>query len=600
MRDYVRRLLAEHYEVVAVADGEAALEAMNHERPDLVLSDVMMPRLDGFGLIKAIRAHPTWQTLPIILLSARAGEESRVEGFGRGADDYLVKPFSARELLARVTTHVELARVRKETNARVRESEERFRLAVEAADVGTWSWEMGTDRIELSDIAHRIFGLQSSEFTGKLRQFIRLIHPGDRERATNEVLNAVQTGAHYRSEVRVVRPDQQLRWISTQGRVFSDEEGKPLRMLGAVIDITENRVREQKLRDAQARLDATLDAAAIETWTLDIPNNRVVGDSSLLRLFSFPRPEEESAPIDDLLPMIHPDDRGRVGDALSAAMRGEIDVFEEDYRIGQPDGTFRWVASRGKMRHDPDQPGPAMTGVLIDITAQKMAEEERTTLLREEKQAREEAEALGATARALTEDLDLQSTVQKATDAATRLTGAQFGAFFYNGVNERQESYVLYTLSGASREAFEEFGLPRNTQIFAPTFKGEGVVRLDDVMADPRYGKNLPHHGLPKGHLPVRSYLAVPVKSRNGEVIGGLFFGHAQVGVFTARAERIALGIAAQASIAMDNAKLYQRVQSSVDRLNFSLSSLELGDWNWDAATDLITFSARTAEIYNV
>ena len=109
MRDYVRRLLAERYEVEAVADGEAALDAARARRPDLVLSDVMMPRLDGFGLLRGAARRPRAARVPVILLSARAGEEASIEGLEAGADDYLVKPFSARELLARVRTNIELA-----------------------------------------------------------------------------------------------------------------------------------------------------------------------------------------------------------------------------------------------------------------------------------------------------------------------------------------------------------------------------------------------------------------------------------------------------------------------------------------------------------
>ena len=113
MRDYVRRLLASRYEVEAVGDGEAAVEAARAQQFDLVLSDVMMPKLDGFGVLHALRSKEQTRTIPIILLSARAGEESRVEGMSAGADDYLVKPFSARELLARVESHINLQRERK-------------------------------------------------------------------------------------------------------------------------------------------------------------------------------------------------------------------------------------------------------------------------------------------------------------------------------------------------------------------------------------------------------------------------------------------------------------------------------------------------------
>lgn len=137
MRRYVARLLSNAYDVMAVADGQAALEAARAAPPDLVLSDVMMPRLDGFGLVRALRADERTRTLPIILLSARAGEESAVESLGTGADDYLVKPFSARELLARVRTHVELARERRawesELERRVEERTAELQLAQQAA-----------------------------------------------------------------------------------------------------------------------------------------------------------------------------------------------------------------------------------------------------------------------------------------------------------------------------------------------------------------------------------------------------------------------------------------------------------------------------------
>ncbi|THD80607.1 MAG: GAF domain-containing protein [Phenylobacterium sp.] len=188
-------------------------------------------------------------------------------------------------------------------------------------------------------------------------------------------------------------------------------------------------------------------------------------------------------------------------------------------------------------------------------------------IARSERRLRIETEALetlNATGALIAADLDLESVVQKVTDAGVALTGAKFGAFFYNVVADSGEAYLLYTLSGAPRSAFERFGMPRNTAIFAPTFNGEGVVRADDITKDPRYGKSAPHHGQPKGHLPVRSYLAAPVRSRSGEVLGGLFFGHPETAVFDLRAERLVAGLAGQAAIAIDNARLYQAAQREI------------------------------------
>jgi signal transduction histidine kinase/DNA-binding response OmpR family regulator len=142
MREYVVRLLGEGWRVEAVADGRQALDAVRRERPDLVISDVMMPGLDGFALLAAVRADPDTRSVPVILLSARAGEESRVGGLRAGADDYLVKPFAARELLARVDSMLTLARVRREADAAVRAREERYRAFIELASDAVWRIEM--------------------------------------------------------------------------------------------------------------------------------------------------------------------------------------------------------------------------------------------------------------------------------------------------------------------------------------------------------------------------------------------------------------------------------------------------------------------------
>ncbi len=154
-------------------------------------------------------------------------------------------------------------------------------------------------------------------------------------------------------------------------------------------------------------------------------------------------------------------------------------------------------------------------------------------------------------------ELELEKLVQTVTDAGTELSGAEFGAFFYNVLDESGEAYMLHSLSGAAPEPFEQFPMPRKTDLLRPTFCGEGITRIDDVTKDPRFGRNPPYDGMPEGHLPVRSYLSTPVVSRSGEVIGGLFFGHQEVGVFDARSETLIAGIADQAAIAIENARLF-------------------------------------------
>ena len=189
-----------------------------------------------------------------------------------------------------------------------------------------------------------------------------------------------------------------------------------------------------------------------------------------------------------------------------------------------------------------------------DQTAQALREERRIL------------EVLSRTGMALAAELDLEKLVQIVTDAGVEVSGAAFGAFFYVKTDTRGDNYMLYALSGVPRSAFEKFPLPGKTQLFGVTFDGDGIVRSDDITQDPRYGHNPPYRGMPPGHLQVRSYLAVPVISRTRGVIGGLFFGHPNIGVFKEEAERTVAGLAAQAAIAFDNASLYEAAQRSEQR----------------------------------
>ncbi|WP_324749693.1 GAF domain-containing protein [Sphingomonas sp. LY54] len=210
------------------------------------------------------------------------------------------------------------------------------------------------------------------------------------------------------------------------------------------------------------------------------------------------------------------------------------------------------------------------------LAAARLAEESHTL------------ETLNRTGAELGSILDRNEAVQRVTDAGTQLTGADFGAFFHNVVDERGESYMLYALSGVDRSHFDKFPMPRATAIFKPTFDGEGIVRSDDIPADPRFGKNPPYHGMPEGHLPVRSYLAVPVMSRFGKVLGGLFFGHSAPGRFTERHERLMAGLAGQAAIALDNANLFRAAERELEVRRRTETELKASNDRFRAAIDAV------------
>jgi signal transduction histidine kinase len=194
-------------------------------------------------------------------------------------------------------------------------------------------------------------------------------------------------------------------------------------------------------------------------------------------------------------------------------------------------------------------------------------------------------ERLNVAGRTISAELDHRKLAQIVADAATDLVGAQFGAFFYNVTDDRIENYMVYAVAGLPRETFAKLALPRNTALLAPAFLGHGSVRLADVTQDPRYGKNYPHKGVPEGHPTVRSYLAVPVVSRDGSPIGGLFLGHTRTGVFSEHSERTAIALAAHAATAMDNARLYDEAQRLIADLE--KANAELDQFAYAASHDL-------------
>jgi PAS domain S-box-containing protein len=289
MRQYLTRLLSERYEVYAVADGRQALEATQRLRPALVLADVMMPHLDGFGLLRAIREDSGLTGTPVILVSARAGEESRVEGLEADADDYLIKPFAARELLARVAAHVKMANLRRETAEReermrseaelerekLRASEERLaetsRLyrELQRADaelqlqVGLLqqlpvsAWTLKPDGTP--DFVNQVW----LEFSGQTLDFVRshpeawmtAVHPEDRETASKVFWDRVRSGHGFSFETRSLRArDGVYRWHLQQAVVLRDAEGRVLKFIGTTTDIDDQKRTEEALRQAQSDL----------------------------------------------------------------------------------------------------------------------------------------------------------------------------------------------------------------------------------------------------------------------------------------------------------------------------------------------------------
>jgi PAS domain S-box-containing protein len=263
MREYVRRLLGGQYEVEAVADGKAALDAVRERAPDLVLMDVMMPNLDGFGLLRELRADERLKTIPVILLSARAGEEARVEGMEAGADDYLVKPFSARELLARVEAHLKLHRVRREAEKAVRESERRFREMIDALPAAIYTTDAEGRLTHFNPAAVKLSGRMPELGTDRWCVSWKLYYPDGAPMPHDECPMAValKEGRVVQGrEVIAERPDGARVWFEPYPTPLRDAEGRIIGGINMLLDITERKQREQVTALLGAIVDSSDDA----------------------------------------------------------------------------------------------------------------------------------------------------------------------------------------------------------------------------------------------------------------------------------------------------------------------------------------------------
>ncbi|MDB5133565.1 MAG: domain S-box protein [Mucilaginibacter sp.] len=347
-------------------------------------------------------------------------------------------------------------------------------------------------------------------------------------------------------EILVQRPDGTKRNVVPYPVPVFDSSGALTGAINTLIDVTEQREDDEQQSMLAAIIESSDDAIIGKTLDGIITS----WNNAAENMFGYTKNEALGKHISLIIPLERLDEESIIINKIRN--NEKVDHFETVRLSKTGEELFISLTISPIKGYNGRVVGASK--IARNISTQKLAEKALQHYT-------ENLEALYSIGKLISEDLDIRRILQKVTDETTKLTGAEFGAFFYNTIDNKGESYTLYTLSGAPREAFEKFGMPRNTEVFNATFSGEGVFRADDITKDPRYGKNAPHRGMPEGHLPVVSYLAVPVVSKSGIVIGGLFFGHPKAGVFKKEHETIVVSIASQAAVALDNAKLYEEIK---------------------------------------
>jgi PAS domain S-box-containing protein len=377
MRHYVQRLLSQRYEVEAVSNGMAALAAVRQRLPDLVLTDVMMPELDGFELLRQLRTDPQTQELPIILLSARAGEESCIEGLEAGADDYLIKPFSARELLARVEANLKLAQLRQEVTRHEQVQRREVELAKQQLESvlssisdqflvldQEWRYVYVNDRvIETLGLSREaligrtiweIFpGIVGSEFDTQVRRAI-----------------AEQTPVHF----EYFYPTWN-RWFEIHAYPASDG------LTFLITEITDRKRAEEALLESEERFRNMADNAPMMVWVTD-----PMGDCTYLSKSwcEFTGQTETAGQGSGWIEAVHPDDRNFVSSLFQVANE-HYEPFQIEYRLRRKDGEYRWAIDAAAPWFGVDGQFKGYIGSVMDISDRRQIEEtlrQRETELR--------------------------------------------------------------------------------------------------------------------------------------------------------------------------------------------------------------------------
>ncbi|HEX8846467.1 MAG TPA: PAS domain S-box protein [Pyrinomonadaceae bacterium] len=405
--------------------------------------------------------------------------------------------------------------------------------------------------------AERTYGYTQEEALGRSPHELLKTEPPI---PLEDIYASLHRDGYWEGELGHTRKDGERLVVETRWATVRDEHGRVTSILEITRDVTERKRAEENLLQMAAIVENSDDA--IISKNLD--GIILSWNPGAERLYGYTAAEAVGQPVTMLIPPDMPDEEPRI---LSRIRRGErVDHYETLRR--RKDGTLVSVSLTVSPVRDADGRIVGASKIARDITARKHAEEQ----LREQAEIIETVNRLGQT---LAGELDPHKLVKAVAEAATEISNARFGSFFYNMLDEAGASYMLYTHSGVPAEALAHFPVLRATDLFSPTFGVEGTVLIADVKKDPRYGKNSPYYGMPEGLLHVTSYLAVPIISRSGEVYGGLFFGHPEESVFTERTARIVEGLAAQAAVAMDNARLFEAAKRARAEAETSASEKE-------------------------
>lgn len=369
MRDYMQSLLAHQYVVLTAADGQDGFNLAKSEHPSLILTDIMMPGMDGFALLRALRSDIATREIPVIFLSARAGEESTIEGRAAGADDYLIKPFSARELQARVGAHLKLAQARKDADALLRENEARFRALVTAtSDV---IYRMSPHWREMAQLHGKDFLADTTNASTTWLE--KYIPPEDHADVMKSIREAVEAKNPFKLEHRVLRADGTLGWTLSRAIPMKDEHGNVVEWFGAASDVTAAKQAQESLRQSHAKLSEQarlLDLSNDAILVRDKDDRVIYWNRGATEIYGYTSEEAAGQVTHELLRTEFPEPLSRIKERLSCDGRWSGELIHT-----RKDGGKIFVGSRWALERDVHGKTVRILETNSDATQRKQAED---------------------------------------------------------------------------------------------------------------------------------------------------------------------------------------------------------------------------------